>query len=178
VCEEAREKARSIRLLALDVDGVLTTGAIILSGRGEELKEFSVRDGLGIKVALEAGLEIAVISSRESEVVTARCRELGIKHVIQGAGNKVSALKRLASTLGIGESEVAFLGDDLVDLGVLKWAGLGIAVADACDEVIEASDLVTATEGGYGAARETIELVLKSQGLWTSIVDRMFGAEE
>jgi 3-deoxy-D-manno-octulosonate 8-phosphate phosphatase (KDO 8-P phosphatase) len=174
---EAREKASAIEVLALDVDGVLTTGAIIMGSLGEELKEFSVRDGLGVKIALSSGLDVAVISSRRSEIVEARCKELGITHIMQGAIDKVALLKELASDLGVESGQVAFLGDDLVDLGALRWAGLGIAVADACEEVLELSDLVTAAEGGFGAAREAIEFILKSQGKWESAVERLFGAE-
>ena len=177
MCREAREKASDIRLLALDVDGVLTSGAIIMGSLGEELKEFSVRDGLGIRIALGAGLEIAVISSRKSEIVEARCKELGINHVIQAAEDKAGLLMELASTLGLDSSQIAFLGDDLVDLKALRWAGLRIAVADACEEVLELSDLVTEAEGGFGAAREAIEFIMKSQGTWTGAVERMFDAE-
>lgn len=177
MAEEAGKKAKAIRLLAIDVDGVLTSGAIIMGKDGEELKEFSVRDGLGIKIALEAGLQIAVVSSRESKIVELRCRELGINHIIQGVRNKVGPLSELASSLDITPSQVAFIGDDLVDLGPLRWAGLTIAVADACEEILEVSDLVTDSDGGYGAAREAIEFIMKSQGTWEPTIEQMFSAE-
>jgi 3-deoxy-D-manno-octulosonate 8-phosphate phosphatase (KDO 8-P phosphatase) len=155
-------RAAAIRLLVLDVDGVLTDGTILLGG-GEELKSFHVRDGLGLKRLMSAGVAVAVISGRESAAVTRRMAELGIRHVYQGIEDKLDVFGRLCSTLGIGAAEVAVVGDDLPDLPPMRAAGLAIAVADAQEEVRAAAHWVTRAAGGRGAAREIADGLLAAR---------------
>ena len=155
-------RAAAIRLLVLDVDGVLTDGTILLGG-GEELKSFHVRDGLGLKRLMNAGVAVAVISGRESAAVTRRMAELGVPHVYQGVEDKLAVLGRLCSTLGIEAAEVAVVGDDLPDLPPMRAAGLAIAVADAQEEVRAAAHWVTRAAGGRGAAREVADGLLAAR---------------
>ena len=156
-------RGAAIRLLVLDVDGVLTDGTILL-GAGEELKCFHVRDGLGLKRLMSAGVEVAVISGRDSAAVTRRMAELGVRHVYQGIEDKLAVLEHLRSTLGIDAIEVAVVGDDLPDLPPMRAAGLAIAVADAQEEVRIAADWVTRAGGGRGAVREVADGLLAARG--------------
>lgn len=151
---------QSVRLLVLDVDGVLTDGRLWYGPNGEELKGFHVRDGLGIKSVLAAGIEIAVISGRASAAVSARCAELGIRHVIQGCTDKRAAFDSLCTSLGIAPEAAACVGDDTPDLPLLVRAGLGIAVADAHPSVRAAAGHVTSLPGGHGAVREICDWLL------------------
>ena len=155
-------RGAAIRLLVLDVDGVLTDGTILL-GAGEELKSFHVRDGLGLKRLMSAGVEVAVISGRDSAAVTRRMAELDVRHVYQGIEDKLAVLERLRSTLGIDALEVAVVGDDLPDLAPMRAAGLAIAVADAHEEVRAAADWVTQAGGGHGAVREVADRLLAAR---------------
>jgi 3-deoxy-D-manno-octulosonate 8-phosphate phosphatase (KDO 8-P phosphatase) len=161
-----------IELLLLDVDGVLTDGGIIYADEGEELKQFHVRDGSGLKFWQLAGKRAAILTGRTSRVVDVRAREIGIAPVIQGAADKLAAFRDLLGQLALTPEQVCFVGDDLPDLPVLRACGLAIAVADACPEVRLAAHHVTRTRGGKGAVREGIELVLRAQGRWQPIVER------
>jgi len=156
----------------LDVDGVLTDGSLVYSGQGQDFKTFSVRDGLGIRLLLEAGVQIAVISGRTSEAVALRCTELGIRSelIVLGSKDKVSDLDRLEEMLDVVDLEVAAMGDDLPDLPLLDRAVFTACPADAAPEVMAACDLVCGASGGRGAVREFIELILKVQGKWMSVV--------
>ncbi len=154
-------KAAKIKLVLLDVDGVLTDGRIILDCRGNESKAFHVRDGHGIKLAQRAGIEIGIITGRRSEVVDIRARELGIGEVHQGVHDKKAAYDAILAARGLRDDEVAFIGDDVVDLDVLRRAGLTAAPADADPAILPAVDLVLKTGGGRGAVREFINLLLK-----------------
>ncbi len=147
----------SIRLLVLDVDGVLTDGRLWYGANGEELKGFHVRDGLGIKAAMAAGITVAIISGRQSSAVSQRCRELGIRHLVQGCADKGAAFKALCAELGVDAAHVACVGDDTADLPMLSLAGLSIAVADAHPMVRAAATRVTALAGGHGAVREVCD---------------------
>lgn len=151
-----------IKLLALDVDGVLTNGTIWLSADGQEYKCFHTHDGYGIRFAQQAGITIAVISGRRSETVTRRLQELNVKHIYQGCGDKLPVLQKLMSKLNISLEEVAYVGDDIPDLPVIKKVGLGIAVANAVAEVKSAADWVTTKPGGEGAVREACEYILNN----------------
>lgn len=162
--------AGSIRLLCLDVDGVLTDGRIMLDSSGQEIKAFHVRDGLGIKLWQQAGHAVAIITSRSSPAVTHRAAELGIEHVFQGCRDKHQALEELLGRLGISHGETAAMGDDLPDLPVLSSVGLPIAVSDAAPEVREAAKWITSTPGGHGAVRECIEKLLQHQGHWENLL--------
>jgi 3-deoxy-D-manno-octulosonate 8-phosphate phosphatase (KDO 8-P phosphatase) len=157
-------KSRKIKLLLLDVDGVLTDGRIILDNMGNELKAFHVRDGHGIKLAQRAGIVIGIITGRRSEVVSIRARELGIQEVHQGAVEKIAVYESLLKKYGLKDDEVAYVGDDVVDLEIFNRAGFAVAVADADTSVKAHVDMITKAEGGRGAVREFINLILKSRG--------------
>jgi len=159
-----RAKAKKIKMLLLDVDGVLTDGRIILDNQGNELKAFHVRDGHGIKLAQRAGIVIGIITGRKAEVVNVRARELGITEVHQGALDKIRVYEAVLERYGLHDAEVSFIGDDIVDAAILKRVGLAVTVAD-CDPAVRLfAHLVTRAEGGRGAVRETITLILESQG--------------
>jgi 3-deoxy-D-manno-octulosonate 8-phosphate phosphatase (KDO 8-P phosphatase) len=157
-------KAKKIKLLLLDVDGVLTDGTIILDNQGNELKAFHVRDGHGIKLAQRSGIAIGIITGRKSEVVNIRARELGIQEVYQGAHEKILAYESVIAKYGVEDSEVAYIGDDIVDVEIFKRVGMAVGVADADPAIRPHVDLIMKTEGGRGAVREFINFVLKSQG--------------
>lgn len=159
------DKARGIRLLALDCDGVLTDGRLIYGNDGEELKAFSILDGLGIKLLRASGVEVAIITGRKSEIVQRRARELGIGNLLlQGREDKLVALEELVARLGISLGAVAYCGDDLPDLPAIRAAGLGLAPANAHALVREHADWVTTVRGGDGAVRELTDLIMQAQG--------------
>jgi 3-deoxy-D-manno-octulosonate 8-phosphate phosphatase (KDO 8-P phosphatase) len=160
------DRCRPIRLLVLDVDGVLTDGRITYTDTGVEIKSFHVRDGSGLVLWQQAGRQVAIISGRTSRAVEVRAAELGIKHVWQGRADKQQALRDLLTTLDVRPEQVCAVGDDLPDLPVLRACGLAVAVADACAEVRTAAHFVTMMPGGYGAVREVVEMVLRAQELW------------
>ena len=160
------EKTADIKLLFLDVDGVLTDGRITLSGSGEETKSFNVKDGLGLKLLMSAGIEVVIITGRESMVVTHRARELGIDGIFQGCADKQALCRQLIEERGLKKVEVCCIGDDLPDLAMFMETGLRVAVADAVREVRQEADFVTEKNGGYGAVREACEWILKRQGAW------------
>jgi 3-deoxy-D-manno-octulosonate 8-phosphate phosphatase (KDO 8-P phosphatase) len=153
----------AIRLLILDVDGVLTDGRLYYGPRGEALKVFHVRDGAGLKQLCAAGLVVAVISGRRSPMTRRRCRELGIRHVIQGVADKQAALQRLCLRLAIAPAECACIGDDTPDVPMMRMAGLAFAVADAHEEARRAAHVVTALPGGHGAVREVCDRLLAAR---------------
>ena len=157
------ERANDVRLLVLDVDGVLTDGRLYFSARGEELKCFHVRDGAGVVQLLRAGLQIAVISGRQSKAVEQRMAELGVTWIRQGVHDKLAALRELMDILGLGPQAVASMGDDTPDLPVLEVVRLAIAVADAHPSVKSQAHYVTQLTGGQGAVREVCDLILESQ---------------
>jgi 3-deoxy-D-manno-octulosonate 8-phosphate phosphatase (KDO 8-P phosphatase) len=161
----SRKSVAAIRLLVLDVDGVLTDGRLYFGPRGEALKLFHVRDGLGIKQIAQAGIQVAVISGRKSKMVDVRCRELGVKHVYQGTEDKLAEFERLCSRLKIKASACACIGDDLPDVQLMGKVALAFAVADAHPEARHAAHLVTKLPGGHGAVREVCDYLLAHPGL-------------
>ncbi len=163
--------AEKVKFLVLDVDGVLTDGGIILDAGKNELKSFHVRDGHGIKMLIRAGIGVALITGRHSKVVERRARELGIEEVFQKCRDKVKAYQQILDKYSISDSEVSYVGDDIVDIPVLNRCGFPVAVADACDEVKPFARMVTKREGGRGAVREVCDLILKAKGLLKGIVD-------
>jgi 3-deoxy-D-manno-octulosonate 8-phosphate phosphatase (KDO 8-P phosphatase) len=171
---EIRHRLEPVRLLVLDVDGVLTDGSLTYTGRGEEQKTYSVRDGLGIRLLLEAGVQVAVISGRASEAVAARCTELGIRSelIVVGSKDKVADLQSIEDLLDVVDLEVAAMGDDLPDLPLLERAVFTACPADAAPEVMAVCDLVCGAPGGRGAVREFAELILKVQGKWVDVTGR------
>ena len=158
--DDLADRARRIRLLVLDVDGVLTDGRIYLPATGDEIKVFDVRDGAGLVAVRRAGIEIAIVSGRSSASVTRRAQELGIARVQQGVHDKRAAFETLLAAVGVSAAEVACVGDDTVDLPMLERAGLAIAVADAHPELRRAAHWVTSQPGGRGAVREVCDLLL------------------
>ena len=170
VSRELADKIRAVKLVVFDVDGVLTDGRIIFSNSGEETKLFDVKDGHGIKLLMRSGIDVAIITARESDVVRRRARDLGITHVFQGMKDKKMALEELVKASGVAPDAMAYMGDDIIDLPVLKRVAFSAAVADAVSEVIERVDFVAKRPGGRGAARELAELILKVQGKWDEVM--------
>ena len=159
------EKAARIRLLIFDVDGVLTDGSLFIGDDGQEYKAFNSRDGHGIKMLIKHGVTVAIITGRTSRVVEHRMANLGVEHVYQGQLEKLPAYEKLASKLGISAAETAYVGDDVVDLPVMRMVGLAIAVQDAHPLVRTHSHWQTASCGGRGAARDVCEMLLEAQGI-------------
>lgn len=161
-----------IRLVVLDVDGVLTDGSIGIDDRGGESKVFSVLDGAGIKYLQRGGIKVAILSGRTSGATTFRARELGIEEVHQGIKDKLPVFHGLLQRMKISEKEVCYMGDDLTDLPILKRVGFPVTVPGGNKEVREAAQYVTQSSGGRGAVREVAEMILKKQGLWDKIMER------
>lgn len=157
-------KARDIRLLICDVDGVLSDGLIYMGNQGEELKAFNVRDGYGIRCLLTSGVEVAIITGRSSQLVADRCRTLGISRLYQGQSDKTLAFRELLDTLSLRAEQAAYIGDDLFDWPVMAQVGLSVAVADAHPLLLPRADYVTRIAGGRGAVRELCDLILLAQG--------------
>ena len=166
--------AKNIELLILDVDGVLTDGSIILDNEGNEFKAFHVRDGHGIKMLQRAGIMVAIITGRQSKVVARRAKELGITEVYQRCILKSVAYDHLLDKTGLSDAEVAYIGDDIVDIPLLRKVALPVAVADATDETKAEATMVTKNRGGRGAVREVTDFILKAKGLWGSTLDGYF----
>lgn len=161
---DASFRASRIKLIAFDIDGVMTNGGLLYTDDGHELKIFDVQDGLGIKLLQHQGFEVAIITGRNSGVVTRRAADLGIEQVFQGIGDKYAVAEKLLAQLGLDWSELAFMGDDLIDLQTMSHCGLAIAPANARPVAKERAHLVTAAGGGHGAVREAIEFILAAQG--------------
>jgi 3-deoxy-D-manno-octulosonate 8-phosphate phosphatase (KDO 8-P phosphatase) len=165
------EKAKAIRLLILDIDGVLTDGVIHYGPQEEEIKSFHIHDGLGIQLLQQAGILVAVISGKKSMAATRRLKELAIEHIYLGHQDKVPAYEELKQKLRLKDNEVAYMGDDLPDLPLLRRAGLAITVPSAPDLIKQYIDLITKNKGGKGAVREACELILASQDRYQSVVE-------
>lgn len=164
------ERAGGVRLLLLDVDGVLTDGTVIVHSDGSESKGFHIRDGAGIVLAQRAGLMVGLLSARASGATTHRAAQLGVKIVAQGVRNKLEAYDRILRDAGLEDAAVAYMGDDLLDLPVLARAGLSAAPADAVAEVRARVHYVSPLGGGRGAVRDLVEIVLNAQGRWEAAV--------
>lgn len=168
---DVAERARKVRLLVMDVDGVLTDGRMVLSDGGAELKMFHTHDGIGLALAHRAGLRTAMITGETNPIAKGRGAKLGVHHVVLGARRKAENVDALLAEYGWDASAVAYLGDDLLDIPALQRVGLAIAVADAVPEVKAVCHVVTKTRGGRGAVRESVELILRAQAVWTSLVE-------
>jgi len=166
---DLRERARRIRLLLLDVDGVLTDGRIIYGSAGLEVLAFHVRDGLALKAAQTAGITVGLLSGRKSEALARRAEELRLVEVHTGVEDKGGVYRQLLTRYRLNDPEVAYMGDDLPDIPLLQRAGLAITVVDAPAEVRRVAHLVTSLPGGQGAVREAVEWLLKSQGVWDRV---------
>lgn len=162
--QDILEKAKAIKLLVLDVDGVLSDGKLYFSNSGDEIKAFSTLDGQGIKMLQGSGVEVAIITGRSSELVQRRANNLGIEHIVQGREDKLTALDELIATVGVNYPEIAFLGDDLPDLAPIRKVKLGMTVANGHHFVAEHADWQTTARGGEGAVREACELIMRAQG--------------
>ncbi len=161
-------------MVLLDVDGVLTTGEIIYSDSGEQIKIFNVKDGIGIRLLKEAGLKVGIVTGRKGEALRHRCRNLGLDLVFDGIREKDKVLDDITSRTGIKKDAMAFVGDDLPDLPIMKRVGLAVAVGDAHEIVRQKAHIVTKARGGKGAVREISEIILKAQGRWDKLIRRLF----
>jgi 3-deoxy-D-manno-octulosonate 8-phosphate phosphatase (KDO 8-P phosphatase) len=166
------DRCKAIELLLVDVDGVMTNGHVVFDNQGIETKHFHIRDGLGIKLWQRAGYRFGLVTGRSSHIVKVRAAELGVDIVRQTAEDKLSATLEILQQLGLSLSQLAYVGDDLPDLPVVRAAGLGVAVADACPELRAAAQTVTTLRGGEGAVRETIEMILKAQRRWDELLQK------
>ncbi|HEU5411164.1 MAG TPA: HAD hydrolase family protein [Candidatus Acidoferrales bacterium] len=171
-----RRRAKKIRLLLMDVDGVLTNGTVCLQafpdGNVAELKVFNAHDGAGVKLASIVGLRSGMITGRNSPATAQRAHEMGVEFVFQGQARKTAAYEEILRRAGVKDEETAYIGDDLPDLPLLKRAGLAVAVGDAVIEVKRAAHYITRANGGGGAAREVVELILKAQGRWEASIPK------
>ena len=167
-----KEKLANIKLLLLDVDGVLTDGKITYTDKGEEIKSFNSKDGLGIRLLMDSGIKIGIITGRKSGALTHRCENLGIDLLFDGIKDKLKAFNTILEKTTISAKETAFAGDDLPDLPVMKRAGLSICPADAPMYIQEHADIVTRQKGGEGAIREICDEILKAQDKWEIIIDK------
>ncbi len=168
------ERCRPIRLLLSDVDGVMTDGGIYFNDQRIETKQFHIHDGLGIRLWMEAGHNFGIVTSRKSIAVSQRAKELKIDLVRQGVAEKLPVVQAITKECGLFAENVAYLGDDLPDLPVLRWVGLGIAVSNARQELLEYANHVPQSSGGSGAVREIVEEILKAQDRWEDMI-RRFG---
>jgi 3-deoxy-D-manno-octulosonate 8-phosphate phosphatase (KDO 8-P phosphatase) len=164
VSARVMERAANVRLLILDVDGVMSDGLIYMGNSGEELKAFNVRDGYGIRCALTSGIEVAIITGRKAKLLEDRCETLGITHLYQGQSDKLIAFQDLLDKLNIPAEQTAYVGDDLIDWPVMAKVGLSVAVSDAHPLLVPRADYVTHIAGGRGAVREVCDLLLLAQG--------------
>ena len=162
----------NIKLLLLDVDGVLTDGGITYSDTGDQIKTFQSRDGFGIRLLLDSGIRVGIITGRKSKALEYRCENLGITLLFAGIKDKINAFDKIISQTGIMPEQIAFVGDDLMDLPVMKRVGVSFCVPDACQEVKTHSDIITKKKAGHGAVREICELILKAKDLWDDILNK------
>ena len=165
-------RASRIRLLLMDCDGVLTDGRLWLTEDGDEQKSFNTHDGLGLSLLHRVGLRSGIITGRSSKAVARRAAELGVEFVPQGNENKIAAFEEVLRTAGMDDNEVAFIGDDLPDIPLMRRSELAVAVADAVEQTRAAAHYVTKAKGGCGAVREVVEIILKSQGRWHEVMDQ------
>lgn len=167
------DKIKKIKLLLLDVDGVLTAGDIYYGGEPDEIKKFDVKDGLGIKLAQAGGITIGIISGRQSEALRQRASDLDIEILYQGQIKKITAYQQIKQNLFLKDEQIAYVADDLNDLKIFQQVGLRFAVNDACEDIRKLADYVTSKPGGKGAVREVVELILKAQGKWVEVINNL-----
>ncbi len=166
--DDARSRALAVRMIVFDVDGVLTDGSLFYGDDGQEYKAFNSRDGHGIKMLNATGVAPGIITGRTSQVVLHRARNLGITQIFQGASDKLAAFEALLAATGLAPGQIAYMGDDVVDLPVLRRCGLAITVPDAPEEVKARCHLITLAGAGRGAAREACEFIMRAQGTWAA----------
>lgn len=168
----SKENLSNLKMLVLDLDGVFTDGTIIINGDGSESKRYSVLDGHGIKLWQRVGFKTAIISGRAAKATSIRAEQLGIEYVFQGCKEKLPVYQQLLEDARVKPEETIFIGDEVIDLPIVRRAGLGVAVANAVDELKEHADYITQKPGGQGAIREVIELILKTTGKWDGLMER------
>ncbi len=178
VNEELKNRILAVRLVIFDVDGVLTDGGITIHDDGSESKTFDVKDGHGMKLLQRAGLQIALISGRSCAAVEHRAKGLGIEHVYQGIHRKLDAYEKIKASTGLEDCRIAYVGDDLIDVPVMRRVGLAVCVQDAVEHVKPFAHYVTQRPGGRGAAREICEMILQVQGLWETVTSRYFQEDQ
>lgn len=171
---EVIERAKRVKLLVLDVDGVLTDGRIVYGASGEEIKNFDVNDGLGILLVKRAGIKTVIVTAKASRVVTKRSKELRIDKVYQDFHYKIDALKKIRRKFRVKDDQICFIGDDIIDIPILKRIGLAVCPPNAMSEVKPFAHLITENRGGHGAVREVCNFLLKAQGKWDKITSRYF----
>lgn len=164
------KRLQTVKLFAMDVDGILSDGQIIYDSHGVETKAFYVQDGVGLKALKEQGIVLAIITGRNSPMVARRADELGIDHVVQGRDDKFIALSTLADELGLSMSECMYMGDDLPDLKAVREAGVGVSVPNGCAQIQAVADIITIKAGGHGAVREVCEQLLKAKGVYDAFI--------
>ncbi|RPJ17193.1 MAG: HAD-IIIA family hydrolase [Desulfobacteraceae bacterium] len=170
---DAEKRLKNIKLLLLDVDGVMTDGSIIYNDSGEEIKVFCVRDGFGIRMLMDSGINVGIVTGRSSESLYHRCKNLHIQLIFDGISDKAAALYKITEKTGIKDHEIAYMGDDLPDISIMRIIGIPIAVADAHESVIEVAHIVTSAKGGAGAIREVCEAIIKAQDNWEASLKRL-----
>lgn len=161
-----------IQLLLLDVDGVLTRGTITYTDAGEQIKQFSVKDGLGIRLLMDAGVDVGIVTGRTSNALLHRCRDLGIQLIFDGVKDKAVVVRQIAEKTGIEAAHMAFVGDDLIDLPAMTRVGTSFCVADASEDIKPHAHFVTEKRGGHGAVREVCEKILRAKGIWGTILEK------
>jgi 3-deoxy-D-manno-octulosonate 8-phosphate phosphatase (KDO 8-P phosphatase) len=171
ISETVRNQAEQIKLVIFDVDGVLTDGRLYFGDSGEEYKAFYAKDGLGMKMLMQSGVEVGIITARSAPLVAKRMENLGIQHFYQGQSDKVPAFEEMAHKLGLSHQQVAYVGDDLIDLPVMSRVGLSIAVSDAHPEVIQRAHWTTPQAGGLGGARNVCDLIMSAQGTLQAMIE-------
>lgn len=164
-------KFARVKLLLCDVDGVLTDASVFM-GNGMELKRFHIQDGLGMRLLQHSGVKVGWISARPSQATEQRAKDLKIDFLHQDQGSKVAAAQTILDSCGVGWDEVCFMGDDVVDLAMLKRAGVGVGLPNGIEETKQVADYVTRREGGHGAVREVVDLILKAQGKWAGVIEK------
>ena len=167
------ERAKKIKLLLLDVDGVLTDGRVAIGTYGDEIKTFDIKDGLGVVLLKKAGLECAIITAKSSRIVKIRARQLGISKIYENH-YKIKSFNGIKRRFRVKEDEICFIGDDLIDIPLLKRVGLGVTVPNAVKDTKDAAHYITQKPGGHGAVREMCEIILKAQARWEKITKRYF----
>ena len=172
--DDLKDRILKIKLIALDVDGVLTDGHIIYGDYGDELKFFDVQDGLGLVMLRRAGVHVVIISAKKSRVNQRRAKELKVTKIYQNVGDKLKIFEKVAKKMKLNPEEICFIGDDLVDIPVMTRAGFAVAVKNAVAEVKDAAHYVTLRNGGRGAVREVADLILKTQQKWAAATERYF----
>jgi len=168
--EDLKDRAKKIKLLLLDVDGVLTDGRIIYDSRGHDMKLFDVHDGMGVHVLRKVGIKTILITAKGSRAIRPRAKDMGVEEVLENISPKTKVLDKILKQYKVSVDEICFVGDDLVDLGLMKRVGFPIAVFNACLEIKQSATYITLREGGRGAVREVAELILKAQDKWREVI--------